>query len=1026
MIFLGLCLLGVLSLARLPVQLLPDIDFPSLTVVTPYEGAPPSEIEQLVTRRVEEAAGSVSGVREIRSESLEGLSLVTLRFNWKTDMDFSLIETREKVDMIKGELPENAGRSIVVKYDPAQDPMIICAVEAVNGDFKKLRKRVEREIIPRLERADGTAHIDLNGGFRRQINVHLDTGSLYARGISIAEIVDAVGSANFNFPAGTLVKGSKEYAVRTIGEFASVDDIGRVVVARTEGGAPVYLEDAGEIEDGYREQKCLIRLDGKDALGLLIYKEPGKNTIAACEAAREMIAGLSEKYGGELSMRVIYDQSVFVNNAVNNVLMAALLGGLFAVLTLWFFLGDSRSALIIAASIPISVLGSFALMHFSGLSINVMSLGGLALGTGMLVDAGIVVLESIARKKQEAGSTAGPGLIRLIAEGVREVRTPVIASTATTLVVFLPILFISGVAGALFGQLALTISFSLICSLLTSLALIPMLSGLPDSKKSVTTPGFATRGHAFMVKAVDNLLERISSAYRLILLRAFDNPKAVLLTGALMILLGTGATALLDRELMPGVDSGEFTLEVNSSPGTPLVEQARLCAALEAAIARSPHVRHVYAKIGSDPDENISERLLGKQSNYAKIRVILKNGPRPHIRDIIANLKESVRAGELVRLDFRVREDVVESVISSGAAPLSIELRDNDMEKLRAAGDALKKTLGALNGIRNISSGLDRGGPELKLIIDRARMQSLEVDAAAVASSVRAAVHGETATAFRQGDDETDVLVRLRESDRSGIDSLNGVMVKSRGGVLLPVGKFCVHRGRIRRRQDHAKQPEPGQHHLGRHRGLPEGRSGERRRSAGGFYPGGVRGRTDGGRFYRACENHSGNGLRGPPGHRAGLHGAGLPVPVDAEPARHHVLHSADPSRQFRGAPGGGQNAQHQLRHRHHPSLRNGGEQCHRAGGLRGPYARRRARSPLRAPPGLRQEASPHHDDHPHHHPRDAAHRPGRRPGLGNTTAAGNRGHRRPPDLHVSHSALHPVDLFADPRRPGSGEMIPC
>ena len=791
MLFLGLCLLGALSLTRLPVQLLPDIEFPSLTVVTPYEGAPPSEIEQLVTRRVEEAAGSVSGVREIRSESLEGLSLVTLRFNWKTDMDFSLIETREKVDMIKGELPENAGRSIVVKYDPSQDPMIICAVEAVNDDFKKLRKRVEREIIPRLERAGGTAHIDLNGGYRRQINVHLDTGSLYARGISIAEVVDAIGAANFNFPAGTIVKGSREYAVRTIGEFASVGDIGRVVVARADGGAPVYLEDAGEVEDGYREQKCLIRLDGKDALGLLIYKEPGKNTIAACAAAREMIAGLSEKYGGELSMRIIYDQSVFVSSAVNNVLMAALLGGLFAVLTLWFFLGDSRSALIIAASIPISVLGSFALMHFSGLTINVMSLGGLALGTGMMVDAGIVVLESIARKKQEAGNAAGPGLIRLIAEGVREVRTPVIASTATTLVVFLPILFISGVAGALFGQLALTISFSLVCSLLTSLALVPMLSGLPVSKKTGgASPGFLAQGHAFMVKAADNLLERLSSMYDIVLRRAFDNPGTVVICGALMVLLGTGVTALLDRELMPGVDSGEFTLEVHSSPGTPLEEQSRLCAAMETALLRSPHVRHVYAKIGSDPDENISERLLGKQSNYAKLRVILKDGRRPHIRDIIAGLKESVRAGELVRLDFRVREDVVESVISSGSAPLSIELRDNDLERLRSAGDTLKKALGSLAGIRNISSGLDRGGPELKLIIDRARMQSLEVDAAAVASSVRAAVHGETATAFRLGDDETDVLVRLRETDRSGIDSLNAVMVKSRRGVLLPVGKF--------------------------------------------------------------------------------------------------------------------------------------------------------------------------------------------------------------------------------------------
>jgi CzcA family heavy metal efflux pump len=793
MIFLGVCLLGIISLYRLPVQLLPDIEYPTLTIVTPYQGAPPSEIEQLVTRRIEEAAGSVSGVKEIRSDSLEGLSLVTVRFNWKTSMDFALIETKEKVDIIKGELPQDAGKSIVVKYDPSSEPVMICTVESKESDFKKLRKRIEREIIPSLERTEGVALVDINGGYKRQINVNLDSARLYSYGLSIGEIVQAIGSANYNFPAGTIEKGNKEYTVRTIGEFGGVSDIGRVVIGRNESGVPIYLSETASVEDGYRERKCIIRLDGKEVVGLLIHKEPGKNTIVTCQKTRERIEHLQAKYNNDMTMRIIYDQSKFVQNSVDNVFNAAIIGGLFALLVLWFFLGDTRSALIIAASIPVSVLGSFALMYFSGISLNVMSLGGLALGVGMMVDAGIVVLESISLKKAENPGSDGPSTLRLILEGVREVKISVIASAVTTLVVFLPILFISGITGALFGQLALTITYSLICSLLMALTLMPMLASLPSkpqNKISSSTRALIVKSHKKIVQAIDTQMSILSTLYERLLFFFITNPRKLFIIGGAIVVLGFIATAFLDKELMPKVDAGEFSIEITSAPGTPLADTSSISARIESTLSTKPWVQHVYAKIGSDQEENITEKLLGKQSNYAKIKVILKDSRSIHVRDALAEIKNAIHTGEMVKVDFRMKEDVVESVLSTGTGLFNIELYGNDMTALHDFGNKIKSRLKFIKELSNVESNLDKGNPELKVAIDRIRMHSLGVSVASVASSVRAAIYGEVATAYREGDDEIDVRVRLNETDRSSIESLGAIMIKSEKESLLPLGKF--------------------------------------------------------------------------------------------------------------------------------------------------------------------------------------------------------------------------------------------
>lgn len=787
MVFLGMVLVGIISLLRLPVQLLPNIEFPTLTIITPYPSASPAEVEKLVTRRIEEAAASVTGVRELRSESIEGLSLVTARFSWGSSMDFALIETKEKVDMAKGSLPEEAEKSIVVKFDPAGEPFMMYVVKA-RGDFKKLRRTLERDIIPLLERTDGVAMVEAYGGFRRQINVDADSGAMAARGVTFEDMVQAISSANYNFPAGSIETGAKEYEVRTIGEFKSPDDINSVVVGHNESGVPVYLSQIARVEDGWKDQKSVIRFDGDEAVGLFITREPGKNTIETSRNVRARFEELSKKFQNEISFYEVFNQANFISDSVANVRNAGILGALCTIFVLLLFLPDIRAAFIVASSIPISAVCTFALMYAKGTSLNAMSLGGLALGIGMTVDSAIVVMEAIADARAKKPHLKGEQVISLVLKAVEEVRTPVIASILTTLVVFLPIIFLSGIAGALFGELALTISFSLISTLATSLLLVPMLAALPREKQSTSLK--FSHLHLAAYTHTARVLSAINSFYTTLLGRALVEKRRLYVFACGITLSGIILTLALPRELLPKIDNGEFSIELQAPRGTPLEETLKLTESVEAAARTNRHVSHVLSKTGCDVEDSISERLSGKMRDYALIRVVLKNSFRPHISEIIEDIRNSIHLNKDVQIDFHLKEDIIQSVLASKSAPITIEISGRDFEDLKNAGERLKEALQKVQGIRTIASTLDEGNPEIRLAVDRAKGFAHGLSIASVASTLRSAVAGDIATAFREGDDETDVRVRLRKDARNDLRALSSLFVKSAHGAMLEIGKF--------------------------------------------------------------------------------------------------------------------------------------------------------------------------------------------------------------------------------------------
>jgi len=477
MFYIAVILVGVVSLLNLSVDLLPDVAYPRLSVWTTYHDVAPAEVEQFVTVPIEEAVSTVPGVRQVTSVSREGVSLVTLQFLWGTDMDIAALNVREKLDNLRWRLPHEAGRPTILRLDPRSQPVLSLAVTG-SANLVALKQLTENVIKRRLEQIDGVALATVTGGLEREIHVDVNTGRLSALGLTVEQISQALAAANYNLPGGTIKKGRYRYALRTLGEFQSVDEIGSVIVGRSAGGGVVSLKDVADIEDAFKERQAITRYNGREAIGVIITKEAGANTVEVSRRVRRVLAQLREQYP-EVRLAVAADQADFISASIQNVLQAIVYGGILAFLVLFLFLHDLRNPVHIALSIPIAILATFALMYFSKISLNMMSLGGLALGVGMLVDNSIVVLENIFRHRQEGEPPAQAAVA-----GTQEVVRAVTASTLTTVAVFFPIIYVHGVAGQLFRDQSLTVTFSLLASLLVAVTLLPMMAARGGSQVS--------------------------------------------------------------------------------------------------------------------------------------------------------------------------------------------------------------------------------------------------------------------------------------------------------------------------------------------------------------------------------------------------------------------------------------------------------------------------------------------------------------------------------------------------------------
>ena len=799
MFMVAIVLFGMVSLSRLKLNLLPDISYPTVTVRTELTGAAPVEVENLLTKPIEEAVGVVRNVRLVRSVSRSGQSDVTVEFLWGTDMDIAGIDVREKLDVLF--LPLEAKRPLLLRFDPSSEPIVRIGLlqtqaegssrAAAEASLKALRRLAEDRIKTDLEAQEGTAAVKVSGGLEDEIQIRVDQQKLSQLGLSINQVADRIRAENVNLSGGRLEEGNQRFLVRTLNEYQSVDEFRDAIIAYV-ANRPVYLRDVATVERGYKEREAITRVRGKESVELAVYKEGDANTVQVARRIEQRIESLRRTLPDNIEIVKIYDQSTFISSAVDNVRTAAVLGGLIAILVLYGFLRDSRATTIVGIAIPVSVIGTFLLMYTNNISLNIMSLGGIALAVGMLVDNSIVVLENIVRKKEQ-----GDDIVEAAQNGTAEVGSAVVAATLTTIAVFFPMVFISGIAGQLFRDQALTVTFALLFSLIVALTLIPMLASLGagsryDDGDDGKPPGRFTRMIAFVVRMFAFVFSYVGKLFRLllwpptwVLQRLYRAAAAVypgllrwslenrwtVVTAAVVIFLGTMTLIpRLGTELIPQFSQGEFAVDLRLSPGAPLDEtdQAIQMAQRAASTIEAVELDYSVAGTGNRLDANPID--AGDNAGTLSVKLAAGTG-----RSAENKTMEAMR-NELARLPG-VQFEFSRPALLSFASPLQIEIAGYDLDSLARISDVVMQRLSGSDRFSDIRTTIERGNPEIQIVFDQERAAKLGLAVREIADRVVANVRGELATRYTWHDKKIDVLVRSVDTRESSIEEIKGLIV---------------------------------------------------------------------------------------------------------------------------------------------------------------------------------------------------------------------------------------------------------
>ncbi len=810
MIFIGVVLLGWISWTKLPRELFPAITYPQITVVSRHEHAAPEEIETLITRIIEEATGTVSNIRRISSISKEGISKVFLEFVWGTNMDFASLDVREKIDLIKARLPLGAGDPIVMKHNPFEMPILILSV---TGEISPLALReICRKIIKtEIEKVPGVASANITGGRQREILVELDQGRLAATNTSILEVVSSLREANFTFPAGTIKESFYEYLIRTMGRFEHTDEIKDTVVNVIRINPPetrfewhleqqeqfvnvekraILISDVGSVSDTLKEQTSISRHNGRENVSIAIQRQSGANALMVATRVRTVLGKLEEsgRLPQGVSMDIVYDQSEFIRNSINGVRDAAIGGGILAFFVLLFFLKNVKSSIIVTCSIPISIMAAFSLMYFRNISINMMSLGGLALGVGMLVDNAIVVIENIFRHRQ-----SGKHFKKCVSDGASEVSNAVTASTLTTICVFLPLIFVIGIAGQLFKELAFTVTFSLLASLGVALSLIPRLVATGKEKLQKNELNPVRKDFSNGVKKERNYIltedreefKKMRNFYTRVLANFLSYKFVGLGVIVLIFIFSIGLLFELDRELLPKIDQREFIINVTLPTGARLDVTDSIVKRIEKNLFELNDVEGVSVVVGSVREGAIEGIVETLGSHQARLIVSLKEMSRrnPEYRtsqEVIRSLEQKLLKENLknAHIEFILQESVFKTAFQ-GAKPVIVEIKGENLNILRNLAEEVEDRLVRIAGIHGITSSLTPPQPELRVhpIKDRAAFYNLSVNDIAFASQV--AIKGHVATRFKEEGREYPIRVKLRERDRNNMARLRRILIHS-------------------------------------------------------------------------------------------------------------------------------------------------------------------------------------------------------------------------------------------------------
>ncbi|HEY8462929.1 MAG TPA: efflux RND transporter permease subunit [Bacillota bacterium] len=774
--------LGGVSLLRLSIDLMPDIDIPVAIVSTQYEGVGSEEIESMITKPLESTLSTINNMKSITSKSSEGNSLVIVEFNYGTDLDFASLQMREKIDAIKDSLPDDADEPTVMKIDPNSMSVVQLGITSKNGilDEVALKNLVEDKIKPRLERLDGVASVSVYGGKTREIKIEVDPQRAAQYGLTLDKIVAKLRAENLNEPGGTVEYAQKNLLVRTMGKFESLRQIELIPITIPSGGT-VFLKDVATVSDDFEKDYTYARMNGENSIGVGVKKQSAGNTVKVVNLVKKELAKIQREYPN-LDAKVVFDQAKFIESSINNVADNAVSGGLLAILILILFLHNFRTALFIGTSIPISIIATFVLMYFTGITLNTISLAGLALGVGMLVDNSIVVLENIYRYRQE-----GHSMLEAARWGTNEVGGALWASTLTTVVVFLPIVFTEGITAQIFKELSLTVTFSLLTSIVVALTLIPLLCSrylkIDDEKHQY----WGGRWVNAIIHGWTKGLERVVAIYRPVLCWVLEHRKITVITVVGVFIFSLCLIPLVGVEFSPESDQGRFKIDIKLPTGALLSDTDQVTRRVESMINTIPELEKYFVTVGSSG----GMRMGGSsgESHCASINVTLQ--PVSQRKRKTAVIVDEVRkkVTEIAGAQIQVRE-ITSSMGGRGGGtrtPVQIEIHGSDFKVLEQLSEKVKNIIAKVDGIREPETSVEEGRPEARIVVDRKKAADYGIGVSEVASLLTTAIQGTVATSYEIGGDDYNVRVQYPEASRQTYEQLQNLYIITNSGLQVPL-----------------------------------------------------------------------------------------------------------------------------------------------------------------------------------------------------------------------------------------------
>jgi HAE1 family hydrophobic/amphiphilic exporter-1 len=769
MIVMVFVVLGYVSLRKLPVELIPDIEMPVIFLSANYPGVGPEELEKLVTKPLEMAVSRAAGIKNVSSTSRQGNCSMQLEFEWGTDLDQAMTDIREMIEQYKEDfLPEEMENPMLLKYDPTSIPVSVYGFNSEKRSMRELRKMAEDLVQPYLEQLDGVGSVLVWGGGFREISVLVDQKKLVGVGLSLDQLVQQLKAENLDVSSGHIVEGGRDYQVTSKGEFEDLEDIRSVVVTMA-GGKPVRLQDVATVIYAPVEETAFARMQGKNSTVIAIMKQSDANTVRVSQKVRQELTRISQRLPADVAMSELFDSAEYIEQSVKNVQYAALFGAILAILVLFLFLRSYRASFIIGTAIPISVMITFFPFYFLNISINIISLGGLAIGVGMLVDNSIVVLENIYRRLQD-----GEDRDTASRRGAAQVAMAITASTLTTMVIFIPILFTQGVVKIFFGQLAASIAFSLTASLVVALTLVPMISSKLLNQKAT----------ARIVKA-QSFIEPIRRLYLRLLNGALRHRIRTLLLAGVLFVVSLLLIPAIGVNFMPDSDSGLFQIFVTLPAGSPLEETKALIGNLSDYLVALPYTETVF-DMGGEAGDVTTDRV--PNVGTMMVRLVDQDQRDVTTMEVVDALRDSLKHWS--GATFQV--SAMNQMQSSTYGDVEIKVSGSDYQVLKELAGRIEDRLGRVPGIKGTTSSIEEAHPEISWVIDREKAANLGLGAFQIGQTVQTALMGKVATRVEKYGTEIDVRVWLKENQRDKIEELGNVMISSPLGFDVPLRQVAA------------------------------------------------------------------------------------------------------------------------------------------------------------------------------------------------------------------------------------------